>query len=118
MPAALLSAGPVPDELAARIAAGPAFWAEWLGELDRDGLEVTAIDGTTLELDRNDVLACEFGSSSETGRPLLRIVGHVRAASRRWIAAEIGAYHQGENELADALLGSLKSGTVNLADRG
>ena len=174
MPSAVLSSGPVPDELAARIAAGPAFWADWAGELDRDGLlaellgqdaigraleeepgsgrynsalnarmtlvcvlvgclfpgegddqvlarafaipglrfrpgpvptgsalsqarerlgehavrrlfeigaetgdaelgltalwhglEVTAFDGTTLELDRNDTLACEFGSSSE-----------------------------------------------------
>jgi len=82
------------------------------------GLEVTAIDGTTLELDRNDVLACEFGSSSEAGRPLLRIVGHVRVASRRWIAAETGTCHQGENELADGLPGSLRGGMVNLADRG
>ena len=227
MSSAVLSAGPVPGELAARIAAGPAFWAEWAGELDRNGLleellgrdaisqalaeapgsgrydsalnprmtlvcvlagclfpgggydkvlarafglpglpfrpgkvptaaalsqarerlgehavrrlfeidaeagdaelglaalwhglEVTAIDGTTLELDRSDALACEFGSSSEAGRPLLRIVGLVRTASRRWIAAEAGAYHQGENELADALLGSFRAGTVNLADRG
>jgi hypothetical protein len=38
MPAALLSAGPVPGELAARVAAGPAFWAEWAGDLDRSGL--------------------------------------------------------------------------------
>jgi hypothetical protein len=227
MPSVVLSAGPVPDELAARIAGGPAFWTDWVGELDQDGLlaellgqdairralaeapgsgrydsalnakmtlvcvlvgclfpgegydrvlarafgipglrfrpgpvptasalsqarerlgehavrrlfeigaeagdaelglsalwhglEVTAFDGTTLELDRNDVLACEFGSSSEAGRPLLRIVGHVRVASRRWIAAEAGTYHQGENELADRLLGSLRGGTVNLADRG
>lgn len=227
MSRALLSAGPVPGELAARIAGGPAFWTDWVGELDRDGLltellgqdaidralgeepgqhrydsalnakmtlvcvlvgclfpgegygrvlarafgipglrfwpgavptasalsrarerlgehavrrlfeigaetgdaelglsalwhglEITAFDGTTLELDRNDALACEFGSSSEAGRPLLRIVGHVRTASRRWIAAQVGAYRQGENELADGLLGSLKSGMVNLADRG
>ena len=227
MPRGLLSASSVPDELAARVAAGPAFWAGWLDELDRGGLleellgrdvieraleeapgahrydsalnakmtlvcvlagclfpgegydqvlarafaipglrfwpgpvptasalsqarerlgehavrrlfetgaetgdaelglsapwhglEVTAFDGTTLELDRNDVLACEFGSSSEAGRPLLRIVGHVRVASRRWIAAETGACHQGENELADGLLGSLRGGMVNLADRG
>jgi hypothetical protein len=227
MPRALLSAGPVPDELAARVAAGPAFWADWVDELDRGGLleellgrdvieralaeapgsgrydsalnarmtlvcvlvaclfpgegydrvlarafglpglrsrpgrvptasalsqarerlgehavrrlfeidaeasdaelgltalwhglEVTAIDGTTMELDRSDALACEFGSSCEAGRPLLRIVGHVRTASRRWIAAETGTYHQGENELADRLLGSFRSGMVNLADRG
>ena len=227
MPRALLSAGPVPDELAARIAAGPAFWAEWIGELDRGGLleellgrdavdralreapgahryepalnakmtlvcvlagclfpaegydrvlarafgipglrfrpgrvptasalsqarerlgehavrrlfeidaetgdaelgltalrhglEVTAIDGTTLELGRDDALASELGSSSEAGRPLLRIVGHVRAAARRWTAAETGACRQGGNELADGLLGSLRPGMVNLADRG
>jgi hypothetical protein len=227
MPSDLLSAGPVPDELAARVAAGPAFWADWIDELDRGGLleellgrdaigraleeapgsgrydsalnakmtlvcvlvaclfpgegydqvlarafgipglrfwpgkvptasalsqarerlgehalrrlfeidaeasdaelgltalwhglEVTAIDGTTMELDRSDALACEFGSSSEAGRPLLRIVGHVRTASRRWIAAEAGTYHQSENELADRLLHSFRSGMVNLADRG
>jgi len=82
------------------------------------GLEVTAIDGTTMELDRSDALACEFGSSCEAGRPLLRIVGHVRAASRRWIAAETGTYHQSENELADRLLDSFGGGLVNLADRG
>lgn len=226
-PSAVLSAGPVPDELAARVAAGPAFWADWVDDLDRGGLleellgrdaigralaeapglgryesalnakmtlvcvlvgclfpgggydqvlarafgipglrfwpgpvptasalsqarerlgehavrrlfeidaeagdaelglsalwhglEVTAVDGTTLELDRSDALAREFGSSSEAGRPLLRIVGHVRVASRRWIAAEIGTYHQGENELADGLLHSFRSGMVNLADRG
>jgi hypothetical protein len=38
MASAVLSAGPVPGELAARIAAGPAFWTDWLDELDRDGL--------------------------------------------------------------------------------
>jgi hypothetical protein len=227
MPRDLLSASSVPDELAARVAAGPGFWTGWLDELDRGGLleellgrdvigraleeapgahrcdsalnakmtlvcvlvaclfpgegydrvlarafglpglrfrpgkaptasalsqarerlgeravrrlfeidaetggaelgltalwhglEVTAIDGTTMELDRSDALACELGSSSEAGRPLLRIVGHVRAATRRWIAAEPGSYHQGENELADRLLGSFRSGIVNLADRG
>ena len=71
-----------------------------------------------MELDRDDTLACEFGSFSEPGRPLLRVVGHVRTASRRWIAAEIGAYRQGENELADGLPGSLRPGMENLADRG
>jgi hypothetical protein len=82
------------------------------------GLEVTAIGGTTMELDRNETLACESGPSGTKGRPLLRIVGHVRAASRRWIAAEAGTCHQGENELAGRLLGSLRGGMVNLAGRG
>ena len=82
------------------------------------GLEVTALDGTTMELHRSDVLACEFGSSSEAGRPLLRVVAHVRTASRRWIGAEIGSYHDGENDLADRLEGSFRPGMLNLADRG
>ena len=51
------------------------------------GLEVTAIDGTTMELFRNDVLACEFGTPTEGARPLLRIAAYVRTAGRRWIGA-------------------------------
>ena len=82
------------------------------------GLEVTALDGTTMELYRSDALACEFGSSSEAGRPLLRVVAHVRTASRRWIGAETGSCHDGENDLADKLEGSFRPGMVNLADRG
>lgn len=91
---------------------GPGLPALW------KGLEVTALDGTTMELARNAALACEFGSSSEAGRPLLRVVAHVRTASRRWIGAEIGSYHDGENDLADKLEGSFRPGMLNLADRG
>jgi Transposase DDE domain len=83
-----------------------------------EGVEVTALDGTTMELARNDTLACEFGSSSGAGRPLLRVVAHVRTASRRWIGAEIGSYHDGENGLSDKLEGSFRPGMLNLADRG
>ena len=82
------------------------------------GLEVTAIDGTTMELARNDALACEFGTPADGARPLLRIVAHVRTASRRWISAEIGGYHDGENDLADKLEWSFRPGMLNLADRG
>ena len=82
------------------------------------GLEVTALDGTTMELARDDALACEFGSSSEGGRPLLRVAAHVRTATRRWIGAEIGSYHDGENDLADRLEWSFRPGMLNLADRG
>ena len=59
------------------------------------GLEVAAIDGTTMELFRDDALACEFGTPAAGARPLLRIAAHVRTASRRWIGAEIGGYHDG-----------------------
>ncbi|MCL2734391.1 MAG: transposase domain-containing protein [Actinomycetia bacterium] len=81
------------------------------------GLEVTALDGTTMELARDAALAREFGSSSGAGRPLPRVVAHVRAASRRWIGAEIGSYRDGENDLADKLEGSFRPGMLKLADR-
>jgi hypothetical protein len=82
------------------------------------GLEVTAIDGTTMELARNDVLDGEFGTPADGARPLLRVTAHVRTATFRWIAAAIGGYHDGENALADQLEDSFTPGILNLADRG
>ena len=82
------------------------------------GLEVTAIDGTTMELARNGVLEDGFGTPAEGARPLLRVTAHVRTASFRWIGAAIGGYHDGENALADQLEGSFTPGILNLADRG
>ena len=67
------------------------------------GLEVTAIDGTTMELARNDVLEDGFGTPADGARPLLRVTAHVRTATFRWISAAIGGYHDGENALADQL---------------
>jgi hypothetical protein len=82
------------------------------------GLEVTALDGTTMELFRNDALTAVFGTPGDGARPLLRITAHVRTATRRWIAAAIGGYHDGENPLADDLAWSFTPGILNLADRG
>ena len=82
------------------------------------GLEVTAIDGTTMELASNDVLDGEFGTPADGARPLLRVTAHVRTATFRWIGAAIGGYHDGENALADQLEGSFRPGMLNLADRG
>jgi hypothetical protein len=42
----------------------------------------------------------------------------VRTASRRWIAAAVGGYLDGENALADELEASFPAGIINLADRG
>jgi hypothetical protein len=82
------------------------------------GLEVTAIDGTTMELARNDVLEGEFGVPAERARPVLRVTAHVRTATFRWLGAAIGGYHDGENALADQLEDSFGPGMLNLADRG
>src|SRR5580700_9173601 len=82
------------------------------------GLEVTAIDGTTMELARNGVLEDGFGTPAEGARPLLRVTAHVRTATFRWTGAAIGGYHDGENALDDQLEGSFRPGMLNLADRG
>ena len=82
------------------------------------GLEVTAIDGTTMELARNGVLEDGFGSPADGARPLLRVTAHVRTATFRWISAAIGGYHDGENALAGQLEDSFTPGILNLADRG
>ena len=82
------------------------------------GLEVTAIDGTTMELARNGVLEDGFGSPADGARPLLRVTAHVRTATFRWIGAAVGGYHEGENALAGQLEDSFRPGMLSLADRG
>ena len=82
------------------------------------GLEVTATDGTTLELFNDPGLAEEFGVPSPGAKPLLRLVGLLHAATRRWKAAVAGRYLDGENALADGLEEYFGPGQLNLADRG
>src|ERR1022692_1672035 len=94
---------------AARSDADPGIARLW------KGLEVTALDGTTMELFRNDVLTALFEVPADGPRPLLRITARVRTAPRRWIAAAIGGYHDGENPLADDLASSFTAGIVNPA---
>jgi Transposase DDE domain/Insertion element 4 transposase N-terminal len=82
------------------------------------GMELTQTDGTTLELFRNAELLEEFGTSVPGGKPLLRLVGLLRSATRRWKAAAVGRYLDGENALADELEEHYGPGQLNLADRG
>jgi Transposase DDE domain/Insertion element 4 transposase N-terminal len=82
------------------------------------GMEVTAYDGTTAELDGNSELAAAFGVPSGGKHPMLRIVALTRTATHRWAAAAAGGYHDGENALADELVSALSPGMINLADRG
>jgi len=81
-------------------------------------METTGIDGTTIELFNNDELADAFGVPAGGTKPKLRLVAHARTGSRRWIAAAVGGYHDGENTLADELEESFTAGIINLADRG
>ena len=89
-----------------------------LGTLTWHQMEVTAIDGTTIELFGNDELAEAFGVPTGGTKPKLRIAAHVRTGSRRWIAAAVGGYLDGENTLADELEQSFTAGLLNTADRG
>src|SRR5271169_4455931 len=82
------------------------------------GLEITQIDGTTLELFNDPLLADEFGVPSPGAKPLLRLVGLLHSGTRRWKAAVIGRYLDGENALADELESCFGPGQLNLADRG
>lgn len=82
------------------------------------GMQTTAIDGTTIEVFRNDELVEAFGVPTGGIKPKIRIAAHVRTGSRRWIAAGLGGYLDGENSLTDELEGSFTDGILNLADRG
>ena len=82
------------------------------------GMETTGLDGTTIELFNDAELAQAFGVPTGGTKPKLRMAAHARTASRRWIAAAIGGYLDGENTLADELEGSFTAGILNLADRG
>ena len=82
------------------------------------GLEVTQIDGTTLELFNDPLLAAEFGVPAAGAKPLLRLAGLLHSGTRRWRAAVIGRYLDGENALADQLQDAFGPGQLNLAGRG
>src|SRR5256886_15171560 len=57
------------------------------------GLEVTAIDGTTMELARNGVLDGEFGTPADGARPLLPVTAPPRPPTFRRTGAPIGGDH-------------------------
>ena len=82
------------------------------------GLEITQIDGTTLELFNDPLLADAFGTPSAAAKPLLRLAGLLHSGTRRWKAAVIGGYLDGENALAGRLQDAFGPGQLNLADRG
>ena len=82
------------------------------------GMETTGMDGTTIELFPGGELADAFGVPEGGTKPKIRLVAHLQAGTRRWKAAAVGGYHDGENTLADELESSFTAGILNLADRG
>src|SRR2546430_8243941 len=57
------------------------------------GLEVTAVDGTTMGLARNGVLEGEFGTPADGPRPLLPVTAPPRPPTFRRTGAPIGGDH-------------------------
>jgi len=82
------------------------------------GLDITQLDGTTLEMAKDPELAAAFGVPSAGTKPVLRLAGLLACGTRRWIAAAIGRYRDSENTLADELTPHFRAGQLNLADRG
>lgn len=94
-------------------------WADWRGR------RVVAIDGTTLELPRNEELERAFGrqrdhegrGGRQIGPPRARLLTLIECGTRVLLDVAFGPYASGENSLARGLR-ALVPGMLVLADRG
>jgi transposase IS4-like protein/DDE family transposase len=105
--------------------------AQPLGDVSRDpwcgwrGRRLVALDGTTLELTRNQELEAAFGGQRQPGRrgscrigpPRARLVTLIECGTRALLDVALGPYASGENSLARLLRG-VTPGMLVLADRG
>ena len=105
--------------------------AQPLGDVSRDqwcawrGRRVVALDGTTLELTRNQELERAFGGQRDhggrgggrIGPPRARLVTLIECGSRALLDVAFGPYDSGEHSLA-RLLRAVLPGMLVLADRG
>lgn len=114
-----------------RLGAGP---LRWLFDLLRGpaatprqpgtwwrGLQVCAIDGTTLTVPDSSAVETRFcqqrGNHGGTGYPQLRLLALVACGTRTLIDAVFGPTTAGETTYAPTLLRSLRPGMILLADR-
>jgi Transposase DDE domain/Insertion element 4 transposase N-terminal len=81
------------------------------------GLVVTAVDGTVLDLAATDAVRERFSVPSGGRFPQARVVTLVACGTRRVLAAEVDSCGVSEQRLWDRLVGQLRPGTLNLADR-
>jgi hypothetical protein len=105
--------------------------AQPLGDVGRDqwcawrGRRVVALDGTTLELTRNQELERAFGGQRDQGcrgggrigPPRARLVILIECGTRALLDVAFGPYDSGENSLA-RMLRAVLPGMLVLADRG
>jgi hypothetical protein len=81
------------------------------------GLELTAVDGTCVDLAAADATEEEFATPAGGRYPQARLVTLVSCGTRRVAAATVGSYATSEQKLFDELVPALRPGTLNLADR-
>jgi hypothetical protein len=81
------------------------------------GLELTAFDGTCLDLAATAEMAEQFAVPSGGRHPQARLVTLARCGTRHILAAAVGSYATSEQRLFDQTVGALRPGTLNLADR-
>jgi hypothetical protein len=85
------------------------------------GLRVMALDGLILDVPDTAENVAAFGTGNhlaDSPYPQARIVALLECGSRAVVAAEIGACHTGEREMAQHLLDRVDQQTLLLADRG
>ncbi|MFC7280249.1 transposase domain-containing protein [Paractinoplanes rhizophilus] len=82
------------------------------------GLLVTAIDGTVFDLADTAEMRSGFATPTNGRFPQARMVAVIVCGIRWVLAARIGSSGISEQALADDLVGELRPGTINLADRG
>jgi hypothetical protein len=92
-------------------------------DVDLSRLRLMAIDGLTKEVPDSPANEQAFGGQRDkrgrrVGFPQVRLVGLVECATHVFVDAALGAYGDGEQELAALLARSLTKDMLVLADRG
>lgn len=81
------------------------------------GLLVTAVDGTVFDVAATTAMRARFAVPSGGRFPQVRVVTLVACGTRRVLGAVLDSVAVSEQALWDRLVGQLRVGTVNLADR-
>jgi hypothetical protein len=81
------------------------------------GLLVTAVDGTVFDVAATAAMRARFAVPSGGRFPQVRVVTLVACGTRRVLGAVLGSCALSEQALWDRLVGQLRVGTLNLADR-